>query len=201
LVRFLIASFPGLILNEGHGRAMDFYLQRLRDDIGKTLEGLTDQQLMYHPEGKWSTAEILEHLYLTYTGTIKGFERCLAAGKPLARSRTLKDHLQCLVVIGCGYLPTGRKSPAGAAPKGLPPAQVRTEILSRLAEMDAIIERTTQVYGREVRLLDHPIIGPLRGPEWCKFHWLHGRHHIRQIERLRESAPSLVDALPTPPPR
>jgi len=188
LVRFLIASLPGLILNERYRRAMNFYLQSLKDDIARAIEGLSDRQLSYHPEGKWSIAEILEHLYLTYTGTIKGFERCLAAGKPLARPCTVKDRIQSMVVIRCGYLPEGRKSPSDATPKGLPPAQVRSEILARLVEMDVVIERATRAYGTHTRLLDHPIIGPLRGPEWCKFHWLHSRHHLRQIQRLRNAA-------------
>src|SRR5215467_12859422 len=100
LVRFLIASLPGLILNERSGRAMDFYLQQLKDQLARSIEGLTDQQLTCRPLGKWCAAEILEHLYLTYTGTIRGFERCLAAGKPLARPATIKDRLQCMVVIG-----------------------------------------------------------------------------------------------------
>ena len=171
---------------------MNFYLQKLRDNLAQAIEGLTDEHLASHPEGKWCVAEILEHLYLTYTGTIKGLERCLAAGKPLARSSTLKDRLQCLVVIGCGYLPDGRKAPQPTTPKGLPPAQVRTEIFSCIAEMDALIDRAIRTYGVDARLLDHPIIGPLRGSQWCKFHWIHGRHHIRQIDRLRNFASSRV---------
>ena len=69
---------------------MDSYLQRLQQAIESATRGMTIEDLTRHPEGKWSAAEILEHLFLTYTGTIKGFERCLAAGKPLARSPRLK---------------------------------------------------------------------------------------------------------------
>jgi len=164
---------------------MDFYLQQLKDQLARSIEGLTDQQLTCRPLGKWCAAEILEHLYLTYTGTIRGFERCLAAGKPLARPATIKDRLQCMVVIGCGYLPEGRKAPQPTTPKGMPPAQVRTEIFNRIADMDALIDRAIRAYGENARLLDHPIIGPLRGSEWRKFHWIHGRHHLRQIQRLK----------------
>ena len=170
---------------------MNFYLQRLQDDIAAAIAGLTDEQFAWHPDGKWSSAEILEHLYLTYTGTIKGFERCLAAGKPLARPCTIKDHLQTTVVVRCGYMPGGRKAPPQATPRGTPCAKLRSEVLPRIAEMDSLIERAVRAYGVHARLLDHPIIGPLRGPEWCKFHWVHGHHHVQQIVHLRQSfAPS-----------
>src|SRR5262245_55117701 len=185
LLRFLIASLPRLILNERTGRAMDFYLQQLKEQLANAIEGLSDPQWTSHPSGRWCAAEILEHLYLTYTGTIKGLERCLAAGKPLARPSTIKDRLQCMLVIGWGYLPEGRKAPQPTIPKGLSPAQVRGEIFMRIAEMDALFERAIRAYGPDARLLDHPIIGPLRGSEWCKFHWIHGRHHVRQIQRLQ----------------
>jgi hypothetical protein len=35
--------------------------------------------------------------------------------------------------------------------------------------------------------LDHPILGPLTGGQWRKFHLVHGLHHVKQIRRLRES--------------
>jgi hypothetical protein len=56
---------------------MDFYLQRLQNAISSATAGLSVETLARRPgTDKWSIAEILEHLYLTYTGTIKGFEMC-----------------------------------------------------------------------------------------------------------------------------
>src|ERR1700758_4833331 len=102
---------------------MDFYLQRLQDAITSATEGLSVEELARHPEGKWCTAEILEHLYLTYTGTTKGFERCLANGAPMARSRTFKDRAGCFLVLTCKYLPEGRSAPKQTTPRGLPPGE------------------------------------------------------------------------------
>src|SRR5438034_5788474 len=70
---------------------MDSCLERLLNAITSATRGMTVEELTRHPEGKWSSAQILEHLYLTYTGTAKGFERCCEAGKPLASSLRLKD--------------------------------------------------------------------------------------------------------------
>jgi len=36
--------------------------------------------------------------------------------------------------------------------------------------------------------MDHLFLGPLTANEWRKFHWVHGRHHARQIrERMGKS--------------
>lgn len=164
---------------------MDFYLERLQKAIASETDGMSEEALQWHPEGKWSAAEILEHLYLTYTGTTKGFERCLQSGKPLARLVTLQDRWRTLVVVGLGYLPEGRKAPKNTVPGGLPLPRVQTEVTAKIRAMDAIIASAEEKYGKRTRLLDHPILGPLRGREWRKFHWVHGRHHLQQIRTLR----------------
>ena len=61
---------------------MDFYLEKLQQEIAAATRGLEAAALARHPDGKWSAAEVLEHLYLTYRGTAKGMERCLQEGKP-----------------------------------------------------------------------------------------------------------------------
>lgn len=168
---------------------MDFYLERLQNAIASVTDGMSDGALAWHPDGKWSTAEILEHLYLTYTGTTKGLERCLESGKPLARPVTWQDRWRTWMVVGLGYLPGGRAAPKNTIPRGLPVGQVRVEIAEQISAMDAVIASAEEKYGKQVRLLDHPILGPLRGPEWRKFHWVHGNHHLRQIESLRRIIP------------
>jgi hypothetical protein len=165
---------------------MDFYLQRLQDAISSATEGMSAEMLSQHPEAdKWSAAEVLEHLYLTYTGTIKGFEKCLEAGKPLARLPTWMDHLRTQVVVGFGHLPGGRKAPKNTVPRGLAPERVLREFSEKLAAMDALITQAEDRFGKDSRLLDHPILGPLQGWQWRKFHWVHGRHHLKQMMRLR----------------
>jgi len=165
---------------------MDFYLQRLQNAISSATAGLSAELLARRPaQGKWSAAEVLEHLYLTYTGTIKGFEKCLRAGTPLARVPTLMDRLRTTVVVGLGYLPEGRHSPQNALPRGLPCDQVLAEVAEKISAMDAVITQAEQQFGQHHRLLDHPILGPLQAHQWRKFHWVHGSHHIKQLHRLR----------------
>ena len=173
------------ILNEAKAATVDFYLQRLSHAIASATRGMTPEQLMRHAEGKWCTAEILEHLYLTYTGTVKGLERCLASGKPLATSARLWHCLSTFAVTSLGYFPTGRKAPERATPRGLPGEKVLAEILPQIAAMDEILRRCEERYGAHIKLLDHPVLGPLNARQWRKFHWVHGRHHVKQIRRAR----------------
>jgi len=88
---------------------VDSCLEQLQIAVASATTGMTADDLTRHPEGKWSAAEVLEHLYLSYTGTIKGCERCLQTGKSLARSPSWRDRLVTALVVGVGYLPRGRK--------------------------------------------------------------------------------------------
>ena len=170
---------------------MDSGLEKLKQALESAIDGMSSEQLAWHPAaGKWCAAEVLEHLYLTYTGTIKGFERVLESGKPLASPASLRHRTRSLVVLGFGYLPNGRQAPAVTRPKGLPAEKVRAEFAGKIAAMDAIIAQCEARIGRSTPLLDHPVLGPLTAGQWRKFHCVHGRHHHKQLVRLRESMPS-----------
>jgi hypothetical protein len=161
------------------------YLERLRAAIDAATHGITAEELARHPEGKWSASEVLEHLSLTYSGTTRGFEKCLQAGHPLATSPHFKQRLGTMLVVGIGYFPSGREAPNGTRPKGLPAGDFVTGIGGLIAAMDKAIEDCEVRYGRRTLLLDHPVLGPLTANQWRKFHWVHGKHHMKQIRSLR----------------
>ncbi|MGC1373876.1 MAG: DUF1569 domain-containing protein [Candidatus Sulfotelmatobacter sp.] len=166
---------------------MDARLEQLRRTLDLAIDGMSPEQFNWHPANKWCTAEILEHLYLSYTGTLKGFEKALQAGKPLATRASIRQRTRALVVFGFDYLPDGREAPAPTRPKGLPPETVRNELPQKIVAMDALITQCEARFGSATRLLDHPVLGPLTGVQWRKFHLLHGLHHQKQIARLREA--------------
>ena len=168
---------------------MDSGLEKLKQSLQSAVEGMSSEQLSWHPPDKWCAAEVLEHLYLTYTGTIKGFEKVMISGKPLATRASMTHRVRTLVVVGLGHMPAGRKAPSASQPRGLPAEKVRNEVGEKIAAMDAIIAQCEARFGRRVRLLDHPILGPLTATQWRKFHLVHGMHHEKQLLRLRESGP------------
>ncbi len=166
---------------------MDSLLEKLKLALEASVEGMSEEQLKWHPPEKWSAAEVLEHLYLTYTGTAKGFERVLQAGKPATRPASIRQRIRLGVVLGLGHMPSGRKAPKHTVPRGLPIEKVKAEVGTKIAAMDEVIAECEARFGNG-KVLDHPILGPLTAAQWRKFHWVHGRHHVKQIERLRRQA-------------
>jgi hypothetical protein len=166
---------------------MDSRLEKLKENLESVMDGMSSEQWSWHLPGKWCAAEVLEHLYLTYTGTITGFERVLRKGKPLATRASMAQRVLTFVVVGLGHMPAGRKAPPIVQPKGLPVEQVQKEIGEKIAAMDAIIAQCEARFGRHVKLVDHPILGPLTATQFRKLHLVHGRHHQKQLLRLRES--------------
>jgi len=166
---------------------MDRYLSRLQQELAAAISGLTPGQMSWRPPGKWCTAEVLEHLYLTYTGTIKGFQKVSAANHPVCSKSSIVQFAGRLLVFGFSYLPSGRTAPVTARPRGLPRETILAEIDGKIAEMGQIISKCENTLGRGP-LLNHPILGPLTALQWRKFHLIHGRHHIKQIRFLRQNA-------------
>jgi uncharacterized protein DUF1569 len=166
---------------------MDSGLEKMKENLKLAVEGMSSEQLSWHLPGKWCAAEVLEHLYLTYTGTITGFERVLRKGKPLATRASMAQRALTFVVVGLGHMPAGRKAPTIVQPRGLPVEKVRNEIGEKIVAMDAIIAQCEVRFGRRVKLLDHPILGPLTATQFRKLHLVHGRHHLKQLLHLRDS--------------
>ncbi len=166
---------------------MNVYLQRLQKKLESCAGDLTGGQLTRRAaEGKWSVAEILEHLNLTYIGTIKNLSRSLKAGRALGDLPTMKQRVVNTLVLDFGYFPSGRESPESAKPKGLTPENIFAEMKSGIAALDDMMEKCETQFGTRAFVADHPVLGPLTLQQWRKFHWVHGKHHVRQIERMRD---------------
>ncbi len=161
-------------------------MSRLQNEIADAINQLSPEQMNIRRSGKWSIAEILEHLYLTYTGTTKGFGRLLSQPRPLAKA-TWKQRGGAFIVITLGYMPKGRKSPPVALPRGILAEKISTEILPAIANMEEIMSRAANALGDQTPVLDHPVLGPLSIRQWRKFHLVHGLHHVGQIRALRKS--------------
>lgn len=164
---------------------MDFYLKKTREALERATEGMTPEQLERRPGEKWSAAQILEHLSLTYTGTIKAMQKCLQAGKPMATSPTMYQRLAVALVVGLGRMPEGRTAPAHTVPRGTPGRESLAQVQANLHAMEEAIAQCERQFGPKVKIADHTVLGPLSAPQWRKFHWVHGRHHAKQIERMR----------------
>jgi hypothetical protein len=161
---------------------MDRHLQRAHDALQRAAGTLTLDELRARPSSKWTIAEILEHLSRAFFHSTAGAQRTLSAGKPMARPAGLRNRVRQFVVIECGYLPTGFESPQMVVPVGIDPATALSAATDNLRQMDAALDQAAARFGVNVKLMDHPIIGALSVRQWRKFHWVHTRHHVRQIQ-------------------
>jgi hypothetical protein len=167
-----------------HG-AMHPYLERCLSSVELATAGLTEAQATSRAGGGWSIAEIVEHLDRAYSGTAKGLERCLATDRASASAPTIRSRLRTLVVVGLGFFPRGREAPKHVRPTGaLGLAEALDSARRSLRAFDVAAIGATARFGR-ARVLDHPILGPFTVDEWRRFHWIHTRHHRKQIELRR----------------
>jgi len=134
---------------------------------------------------KWSVVEIVEHLTRSYSGTAKGFERCLEKNASLATSTTLKQKVQQFPVMNLGYYPEGRQAPKHIIPTGELDLHAVIDAVRRdLARLDDAASKTKQALGSG-KVLDHPLLGALTVHQWLKFHIVHTAHHAKQISQRR----------------
>jgi hypothetical protein len=169
--------------------AMHPMMQQIHEILTSVTQGMTPEEWIRHPEGKWSAAEVVEHLSLTYSGTARAMQKVLDGGAPTATPLKFKQRVGILWVAELGRFPEGRQAPPQVRPKGAASGASNGEVLAvaldNLARMDASIAACEQRFGASTRLADHPVLGALKASQWRKFHEVHARHHAPQIERLR----------------
>ena len=147
--------------------------------------GAADEVKIRRDPSRWSVVEIVEHLTRAYSGTAKGFERCLEKGAPLASPATLKQSVQQFALINLGFFPEGRQAPKHIIPSGeLDLGAVLDAVRRDLLRLDEAAAKTKQALGAG-KMLDHPIIGALTVGQWLRFHVVHTRHHAKQIASRR----------------
>lgn len=150
------------------------------------LEGRSDPDWYRAPPGKWTPAQIVEHLALALEWCAAGFEERRARDPMVRRPATLPQRAAKLFVMGIGWFPPGLRAPERSTP---PPHVDRVAAeahfrrgVARTEEMARLLlpARARDLFVKHIRL------GDLTLPEWMEFHVIHARHHARQIRsRLR----------------
>ena len=168
---------------------MSLQIQGIRDAVSSATAGMAAEDLLLRPaEGaKWSVAEILEHLMLSYTGTIKGMERSLVLSQPSVTRQSLRQRILTYLICCMGYFPEGRQAPKQVVPRGTPAGEVLPMLYGSLDQLDAAIDAAEKKFGKR-KVMDHPLLGAFTPAEWRGFHAAHARHHMKQIAAIRSHA-------------
>lgn len=167
-------------------------LETLREELTACLRGLTTEQTQLRPAGRpqaWSIQEVMEHLMLTYDLAGVAFKERLAKGRPSLRPVTLKERFFQALVVAYARFPPGRQAPELVKPEHLPlppldGAQLAAEAGAHLAAFDSLANQAEQAFGAG-RAINHMVLGLMSVPQWRSFQVVHGRHHMKQIRRIR----------------
>jgi hypothetical protein len=164
---------------------MHRHFQRAQLVIDDAIHGMSNEQLVWHKEGKWSAADILDHLSLAYSGSTMMLERCLRDGPTTKGTPTWSQRLKTFGVTVLHHMPTGWRAPSPVVPKGSAPETVTANLRRQLLAADDAIWRCEARFGHRTRVADHPLLGPLTAPQWRLFHFVHTQHHMKQIAKIR----------------
>ena len=160
-------------------------LQQAQDAIDSATRGMTDEQMHWHPEGKWSAVQLVEHLALSYSRSAIGMKKAISENPEKLRGATIKERVGKLLLFGFSYIPPGRKSPEAIHPRGLSVGDALASVRRSLSLVDHTISECESRLGSATPLYIHPVLGPLTAAQWRRFHLVHTLHHMRQVGRWR----------------
>ncbi len=167
---------------------MSPHLEKVRAEAERLTRDFSPHEWRYSRDGEWSASLILEHLLLTFTATTKGLLKTMQAGEPFCREATWRDRAGRFYVLHLGRVPDGLKAAKHITPKqGLPGDNLRP-FNDALVAMNTTLDDAERRFGRTIRILEHPMLGPLTAEEWRRFHRVHAEHHFRQIVARRSPA-------------
>jgi hypothetical protein len=145
------------------------------------LAGRPDADWQRGPAGKWTSAQIVEHLAIGLESTAARFHERRARPPMARRPRTASEKLAGLFILCLGWFPPGRKAPAGTEPAPhVDGAAAEARFRAGVAAWEAL-ERELLPSREHDLFVKHPRIGDLTMREWIRFHGVHARHHARQI--------------------
>ena len=147
------------------------------------LRGRADSDWERGPAGKWTPAQIVEHLALGLTLSAETFQARKSHAPMKRRPRTPAEKIAKLFIFGFRWFSPGRKSPE----RTTPPAQIdrRTAEAHFLAAVEAWdqVDRALLPERQADLFVKHPRMGDLTVEEWMRFHVIHARHHAKQIRQ------------------
>jgi hypothetical protein len=154
----------------------------LRDVVLGPLAGRPEAAWQQAPAGKWTPAQIVEHLALALEMSATTFATRRAKEPMARRGTTLKEKVGKVLTLGLGWFPPGRKAPERTTP---PPRvdghAAEAHFRAAVAAWDAV-EHDLFPARRNDLFVKHPRLGDLTLEEWGRFHVVHARHHARQIQ-------------------
>ncbi|HEX4602591.1 MAG TPA: DUF1569 domain-containing protein [Candidatus Angelobacter sp.] len=142
--------------------------------------------MTWAPEGKWSSANLIEHLSLGFLITAKGCRMVLRQGGPGLPKPTLYQRWLAFRVIVLGHFPMRVIAPKMVCPRGISMEDAKRSLLENMIEMERMMSQCEEKFGSKIEILSHPYLGPLTISQWHRFQLFHVRRHMKQLHKLRQ---------------
>jgi hypothetical protein len=149
------------------------------------LQGRSDAEWERGPAGRWTPAQIVEHLALGLNLSAETFLARRNHAPMKRRRRSPAEQVARLFIMGLRWFPPGRKAPERTTPAPhVTRAVAEPHFLAGIELWDQV-DRALLPERRNNLFVKHPRLGDLTVEEWLRFHETHARHHARQIrERI-----------------
>lgn len=154
--------------------------EKVRKEILESVNGLTDKQLNNQVEqGRWTIAQVLQHLHLMESMIVKSIQTVLAKDE----NRPADEKPIHLAID---------RSRKVEAPDALNPSDVE----ATLEEVQGELENSRHALRKlasdadEEKLMQksfpHPVFGLMNLKQWIEFIGFHEKRHLAQIEELKK---------------
>jgi hypothetical protein len=152
--------------------------KEVREQVLKSVLGLTDSQLNEKPSGKWSIMQVLEHLYLLerlivhqMSKVMNSDEEAVIEDKPINQiiDRTSK-------FVAPSYVtPSDEFMTFNTMQEKLLKSRSALEAFIAVADEEKMLKRT----------IPHPVLGPFHLKQWVEIIGWHEKRHLEQIEEIK----------------
>ncbi|CAG9606977.1 DinB family protein [Pseudoneobacillus rhizosphaerae] len=152
--------------------------KEVREEVLKSVIGLTDSQLNEKPTGKWSIMQVLEHLYLLerlivhqMSKLMNSDEEAVIEDKPINQiiDRTSKFDAPSYVT------PSDEFMTLTTIQEKLHKSRSALEAFIVDADEEKMLKRT----------IPHPVFGPFHLKQWVEIIGWHEKRHLEQIEEIK----------------
>ena len=152
------------------------------------LDVIPDEQFdLTPPMGGWSYAEVYSHLLRANLGCGIAIDRCIHK-----TCQTGKKGLSFIgvMILGFASFPPFRVKAPGNVENTFPATKITKEEAKNLIvkcrkQLDKLypdMDKALPNYR-----MQHPRMGMLNAPEWLKFIRIHSLHHLKQLDRIKNS--------------
>jgi F0F1-type ATP synthase membrane subunit c/vacuolar-type H+-ATPase subunit K len=158
--------------------AFDAYRNQL-DEIPDELFDVTP------PGGGWSYAEVYAHILKATLGSSIALEKCTQSACPVTTKKpTLFGRLLLLLGI---FPPVKTNVPQSVADKLAVDKITKEDARNLLIKCRRRIDTVTPLLHNATnnQRVAHPRLGMLNAKQWLKFIRIHLKHHLKQIERIK----------------